>query len=135
MNDQAKVIELLTAVYPKTLSVTTLMKDIHHRRQVVENALLSLVASGRVTPHRINVTSSVYRLSESEALAQGFAKENPVRSSTEPLYSRPTYSPKAMNPSRHDATEAMAIMSRRGDSLVPFIPPLHMGSNITGGMR
>lgn len=134
MTDHDKVIELLTAVYPKTLSVTTLMKDIHHRRQLVENALLSLVASGRVTPHRINVTSSVYRLSESEALAQGFAKENPVKSRTDRLDARPIYSPKAMKPSRHDATEAMAIMSRRGDVHVPHRGPIGIASHVRGGV-
>lgn len=133
MTDQAKVIELLTEVYPKTLSVTTLMKDIHHRRPLVENALTGLVAAGRVTPHRINVTSCVYRLSESEALAQGFAKENPVKSRTDALYSRPTYTPKAMNPSRHDAAEAMAILSRRGDVHVAHRGPIGIASHVRGG--
>lgn len=133
MNDQAKVIELLTAVYPKTLSVTTLMKDLHHHRPFVDNALSALMTAGRVTAHRINVTSCVYRLSESEALAQGFAKENPVKGRDDRLDARPIYTPKPMQPVRPEAQQAVQIMSRRGDSFVPFQPPMGIASSVRGG--
>lgn len=127
------LVQMMVDAYPKKISITSMSAGLHAGRPKVENALSTLVAQGRVKGSVLNVCSTLYTLTLDEADKQGIKRENPVRSSTEPLYSRPTYSPKPMNPSRHDATEAMAIMSRRGDVHVPHRGPIGIASHVRGG--
>lgn len=128
------VIQVLAEAYPKTLSMTTLQGKLHAGRPRIESGLMVLSAQGRIVSSTINTVATVYRLTEDEAEKHGFKRENPVRNNLEPVYSRPSYKPPSMAPARHDAEQAMQVMSRRGDAFVPFQPPIHMGSNIPGGM-
>lgn len=129
------VIQVLAEAYPKTLSMTTLQGKLHSGRPRIESALMTLVAQGRVKTASFNTVATVYRLSEDEAVQHGFKRENPVRNSHELLTTRPAYTPPRMGYMRPEAEQAAQIMSRRGDDLVPFRPPIHMGSNIAGGMQ
>ena len=129
------VIQVLAEAYPKTLSMTTLQGKLHSGRPRIESALFTLIAQGRVKTASFNTVATVYRLSEDEAVQHGFKRENPVKSRTHDVYKLEPLKFKPMQPVRPDAEDAMQIMSRRGDSLVPFAPPIHMGSNIAGGMQ
>jgi hypothetical protein len=127
------VIQVLAEVYPKTLSMTSLQGKLHSGRPRIESALMTLVAQGRVAAATFNTVATVYRLSQDEAEQHGFKRENPVRNTMEPVYSRPTFRPPSMSPVRPDAEQAMQIMSRRGDSFVPFMPPMGIASSVRGG--
>lgn len=131
--DPEQVIAALAETYPKNLAMTTLQKRLHAGRPRIESGLLTLVAQGRVIASTFNTVATVYRLSEDEAVNHGFKRENPVRNSYELLTTRPAYQPPRMAPARHDAEQAMQIMSRRGDSFVPFQPPMGIASSVRGG--
>ena len=133
--DPEQVISVLAEVYPKNLAMTTLQAKLHAGRARIESGLLTLVAQGRVIASTFNTVATVYRLSQDEAELHGHKRENPVCNSYELLTTRPAYVPPRMTTVRQDAEQAMQVMSRRGDSLVPFAPPIHMGSQIPGGMR
>ena len=133
--DLEPIVQELAVAYPKTMSITSLILKLHAGRPRIETALLLLVAQGRVKSSTFHTVHTVYRLSEDEAEKHGFKRENPVRNSYELLTTRPAYTPPRMAYIRPEAQEAAQIMSRVGDDFVPFKPPIHMGSNLPGGMR
>lgn len=134
MTEQAAILNALKSEWPKPLSITRMIAITGLPIRFIENGTKALMCAGRINAIPQSYFCG-YVLTRDEAEAQGIDLREPVRSSTEPVYSRPTYKPPSMAPARHDAQQAMQVMSRRGESLVPFALPIHMGSNIAGGMR
>jgi hypothetical protein len=132
-NDQETILAFLVTCWPEGASFTKILKDSGIKGRAAENAASALVTSGRVTV-AMHSYYAVYRLTHDEAVKQGIDMTPVVPSRSDDVYKRPPLKFKPMQPVRPDAEDAMQIMSRRGDSLVPFAPPIHMGSNIPGGM-
>ena len=134
MNDQDTLIAYLVTCWPQGASFTKILKDSGIKGRAAESAASALVTSGRVTVATQSYFT-VYRLTVDEATKQGIDMTPKVKSRTHDVYKLEPLKFKPMQPVRPDAEDAMQIMSRRGDSLVPFAPPIHMGSNIAGGMQ
>ena len=133
MNEQQTILNFLASIWPESASATRIFAKAGTKGRAAERAIQDLNNAGRieVKPHAY---FSGYRLTHAEAVAQGVDMTPTVKGRSDHVYSRPSYKPPSMAPARHDAEEAMQIMSRRGESFVPFAPPIHMGSQIPGGM-
>lgn len=134
MTTQDQILQLLKDSWPEGCSITKMVNTTKLRRSDAENETQALVTSGRVSVS-LHSYYATYRLTHEEAVKQGIDMTPTVKGRTDQVYSRPSYKPTSMAPARHDAEQAMQVMSRRGDAFVPFQPPIHMGSNIAGGMR
>jgi len=134
MTEQETILAYLVTCWPEGASLTKIMRDSGTKGRAAENAASALVTSGRVTV-AMHSYYAVYRLTHDEAVKQGIDMTPKVKSRTHDVYKLEPLKFKPMQPVRPDALDAMQIHSRRGDDFVPFMPPIHMGSNIAGGMQ
>lgn len=133
MTEQQTIINFLASIWPESASAARIFAKTGTKGKAAHKAIENLENAKRieVKPHAY---FSGYRLTYAETVAQGVDMTPAVKGRTEPVYSFETYTPPSMKPARHDAEQAMQIMSRRGENFVPFMPPIHMGSNIPAGM-
>lgn len=133
MNQQQTILDFLASIWPESASATRIFAKAGTKGRAAERAIQDLNNAGRieVKPHAY---FSGYRLTYEEAVKQGVDMTPTVKSRTDHVYSRPSYKPPSMAPARSDANDFIKVYSRRGDEYVPQMTPIHMGSQIPGGM-
>ena len=133
MTEQQTIINFLASIWPESASATRIFAKTGTKGRAAHKAIEDLENAKRieVKPHAY---FSGYRLTYAEAVAHGVDMTPTVKGRTEPVYSRSAYVPPKMEPARADANDFIKVFSRRGDDYVPQMTPIHMGSNIPGGM-
>lgn len=133
MTDQDTLIAYLVTCWPEGASFTKILKDSGIKGRAAENAASALVTSGRVTV-AMHSYYAVYRLTVDEATKQGIDMTPKVKSRTHDVYKLEPLKFKPMASVRPEGNDFLKVHSRTGDKFVPPAPPIHMGSNIPGGM-